>query len=125
MSNPAFLGTLLAPITILAALDASAERGERLFGQCSSCHSADPGENRAGPHLHSVLGRTAGSVTGFRHSRALVESGIVWDREAIGNDVANPRGAVRGTSMTVGLRDATEQDIDDLGRFLRSRFSDG
>ncbi|RVO25664.1 c-type cytochrome, partial [Sinorhizobium meliloti] len=68
------LGVLLCPDASLAQEPAAAE-GERLFrSRCGSCHSVDPGENRAGPHLSELFGRAAGSVADARYSKALSAS---------------------------------------------------
>lgn len=60
--------------------------GERQFARkCSVCHTLDPDDrNRAGPTLHGVFGRRAGSVAGYPYSDALKASTIVWNEETIG-----------------------------------------
>lgn len=84
--------------------------GERLFRQrCGTCHALQAGQTRAGPHLDGIIGRRAGSVEGARYSRALQESGIVWDEPTLDNFLANPRKAVPGTSMMVALPNADQR----------------
>lgn len=78
--------------------------GERLFRQrCATCHALEAGQNKAGPHLDGLIGRHAGSVENARYSRALQGSQIVWDELALDNFLANPRKAVPGTSMMIGV----------------------
>ena len=107
--------TRLAPALTLALLGAQAltspapaqqaADGERLFRtRCGTCHTVEPGQNRVGPSLAGVLGRTAGTLEGARYSPALRESGIVWSSETIDAYLADPRQLVPGTTMTVGLR---------------------
>ncbi|TWI28291.1 c-type cytochrome [Mesorhizobium tianshanense] len=108
----AFLAGLLAAAGLLlpAAAFAQQVEGERLFRQrCGTCHSLEPGQNRVGPHLSSVIGRTAGSVEGGRYSAALRESGIVWEGGILDAFLAAPRQAVPGTSMTVGVPNAAQR----------------
>jgi cytochrome c len=81
-----------------------AGEGERLFRQrCISCHALDPGPSRAGPHLDGIIGRRAGSIGKARYSRALQESQIVWDEQLLDSFLANPRKAIPGTSMMIGV----------------------
>lgn len=109
----AFLAALLAAAGLLLPDAASAQQaadGERLFRQrCGACHSLKPGQNRAGPHLSGVIGRTAGSVEGARSSAALRESDIVWDGGTLDTFLAAPRQMVPGTSMTVGVPNAAQR----------------
>lgn len=108
----AFLAALLAAAGLLLPDAASAQQadGERLFRQrCGACHSLEPGQNRAGPHLSGVIGRTAGSVEGARYSAALRESDIVWDGGTLDTFLAAPRQMVPGTSMTVGVPNAAQR----------------
>lgn len=103
----AFAALLGAPLPA-AAQDAAA--GERAFRtRCASCHSVEPGQNRAGPSLAGVVGRKAGSVEGARYSQALRDSGITWDAQSLDGFLADPRGTVPGTSMTLRLADAAQR----------------
>lgn len=103
----------LAPFFLVplpAAAQQPAPDGERLFRtRCASCHSIDPGQNRIGPHLAGVLGRDAGSVEGARYSQALKAADLVWDEATLDSYLADPRGRVPGTTMTVALRNDTER----------------
>ncbi|MET4102453.1 cytochrome c [Roseovarius sp. MBR-78] len=58
------------------------ERGERLFRDCTACHSvidetgtARVRGGRTGPNLFGVIGRHAGSVPGFNYSPSMVAAG--------------------------------------------------
>jgi len=101
-----FAAGLLLPAT------ASAQQadGERLFRErCGACHTLNSGQNRAGPHLSGIIGRTAGSVDGARYSAALRESGIVWDSRTLDTFLAAPRQMVTGTTMSVGVPNAQQR----------------
>ncbi|MGE0238915.1 MAG: cytochrome c family protein [Parvibaculaceae bacterium] len=78
--------------------------GERQFRQrCAACHALAAGQNKAGPHLDRIIGRRAGSVEGARYSRALQNAQIVWDETTLDSFLANPRKAVPGTTMMIGV----------------------
>ncbi len=101
--------TLVGLLLPGAALAQQAD-GERLFRQrCSACHTMESGQNRVGPHLSSVVGRTAGSAEGARYSAAMRESGIVWDAQSLDTFLAAPRQVVEGTTMTVGVPNAEQR----------------
>jgi cytochrome c len=110
-ARPAFTGLLIA-VGLLLPTVAFAQQadGERLFRQrCGACHTMDASQNRAGPHLSGVVGRTAGSVEGARYSPAMQESGIVWDSQTLDTFLAAPRQTVPGTTMTVGIPNAEQR----------------
>ena len=100
--------------------------GEQAFRQCKSCHQVGEGAaNRSGPQLNGVLGRTIGSIDGFRYSNTFTEAaeaGEIWTEERMAEFLANPRGAMEGTKMSFrGVRD--EADIAALIAYLQS-FAD-
>lgn len=59
--------------------------GERQFKRkCSICHSLDPdSKRRAGPTLHQIFGRPAGTLPDYRYSETLTTSDIIWSRDTI------------------------------------------
>lgn len=97
--------------------------GERAFRQCSTCHQVGDGAvSRVGPHLNGVFGRTAGTLDGFRYSRAFTEageSGLVWDEQTLHDFLMQPRRYITGTRMAFnGFRN--EEDIAAVIAYLRS-----
>jgi cytochrome c2 len=56
-------------VTAQASADGDAGRGKTLFTRCSSCHAVTE-QNKVGPHLSGVFGRTAGTVAGATYSKA-------------------------------------------------------
>ena len=59
--------------------------GERQFlRKCSVCHTLVPdGARRAGPTLHGVFGRPAGTLVGYSYSEAMIRTDIVWSEDTI------------------------------------------
>ncbi len=110
------MGAAAALLLLGAAGDASAAgdltgdpaKGEALYARCQGCHSI--ARNRVGPLHRGLFGRTAGSVDGFNYSKAMNESGIVWDEATLDDFLAHPRQTVPGTKMTyAGIADAQER----------------
>lgn len=77
------------------------EPGARIFAdQCAMCHMLRAGApSKAGPNLYGVFGRKAGSVPGYAYSRALKNSGIVWNSRMLDRLLADPRRFIPGTKM--------------------------
>ncbi len=79
----------------------------------------DAGVNRIGPSLHGIIGRTAGTVTGFTYSTANKNSGITWSPEKLFQYLEKPQRIVPGTKMAfAGLSKA--QDRADVIAYLET-----
>lgn len=82
--------------------------GARIYGRCLACHALQ--YDRTGPRHCGLFGRKAGSVPGFDYSEAMKRSGIVWNAATLDRFLANPLGAVPGTTMGyAGIADARER----------------
>ncbi|SNR69905.1 cytochrome c family protein [Paracoccus sediminis] len=100
---------LAAPVQ---AQDMAAD-GEKVFRRCSACHEVGPdAQNKVGPQLNALIGRTAGSLDGYAYSTAMVEAGqggLVWTEETLVPYLTKPRDSVPGTKMAfAGLRKPEE-----------------
>ncbi len=92
-------GLAAAPFATLAA-DPAIAQGERVFRtQCAGCHSIEPDDHRAGPSLHGVIGRSAGTVVGFDYSPALRAAELVWTDETLDAFLGDPKSVVPDTWM--------------------------
>ena len=81
-----------------------AERGAKVFHQCTSCHQIGYGaEHRVGPHLNGVFGRAAATFSDeYKYSKGLRregENGLVWDFRTLDAYIENPKALVSGTRM--------------------------
>lgn len=77
--------------------------GEDAFQACAGCHAVEAGApSGAGPNLHGVIGRQAGSLGDFPFSDALAGSGVTWDEASLDRYLADPAGYVPGTEMLAG-----------------------
>ncbi len=99
----------------------SEDPGELEFQRkCSVCHTLTPdGGNRAGPTLHKLFGREAGTLPGYNYSQALLDADIIWNEETVsrlfdeGPDVVVP-----GTKMPIQRLKKIERR-EELIRFLK------
>jgi len=101
------------------ALAGDADNGKRLFNQCVSCHSVVANTpKKVGPHLGGLFGRKAGSVADFAYSKALKDSGVVWNEETVAHYIARPSDFIKGGKMAyAGMR--KDSDRDDLIAYLK------
>lgn len=77
--------------------------GEDAFQVCTGCHTVEAGApSAAGPNLHGVVGRVAGSLENFPYSEALAASQVTWDEATLDRYLADPAGYIPGTDMQVG-----------------------
>ncbi|WP_298301202.1 cytochrome c family protein [uncultured Erythrobacter sp.] len=102
-----------------ADLTGDAAAGETVFAQCRTCHLIDEGKNGVGPSLYGVIGRTAGTIEGFRYSDANANSGVTWTPEVMFEYLEAPREFMPGTRMAFpGLKNP--QDRADVIAYLEA-----
>jgi len=106
---------------LLALGDAA--HGEKVFKKCSACHMiASGGKNMIGPNLWEVIGRTAGSVSDYKYSKAMVAYGKEWTFEEMNAYLIKPQAYIKGTKMAfAGLR--KEKDRASVILYMNSKSS--
>lgn len=117
------LGLLLAVGAQPAMAEGDAAAGEKTFARCKACHTVEEGgPSRVGPNLHGLFGRTAGSMEGFKYSKAMQEAGeggLVWNEETLAEYLADPRGFIKGNRMAFpGLK--KEDDLENVIAYLKT-----
>ena len=95
--------------------------GEKVFKKCSACHMiAAGGKNMIGPNLWNVIGRTAGSVSDYKYSKAMVAYAKEWSFEEMNSYLIKPQAYVKGTKMAfAGLR--KEKDRASVILYMNSK----
>ena len=99
------------------------ENGKMLFSEGKSCHELGDKENRIGPHLVGIFGRSAGSVEGFTYSDAMSSSTFSWNETTLDKYIAAPDNFIQGTRMYFGGIPDPE-DRKDLIAFLKTETID-
>lgn len=105
----------------VSAYGGDVKSGEAVFRQrCQMCHSQKKGgPNRLGPDLFDIMGKKAGEKAGFRYSRPLQNSKIVWNDANMKKWLNQPAAMVPGNRMSfAGLRNPKQ--VDDLIAYLHS-----
>ncbi|MET1412444.1 c-type cytochrome [Roseibium sp. HPY-6] len=96
--------------------------GERQFARkCSICHALSEGSARkAGPTLHAVFGRRAGTLPDYPYSETLTGSDIIWTEETINQlFLDGPDHFIPGSKMPMQVI-AKPEDRSDLVDYLKS-----
>ncbi|HEY2530716.1 MAG TPA: c-type cytochrome [Xanthobacteraceae bacterium] len=108
-----------------AALAQDAQKGELVFHRCLPCHSIGPdAENKIGPELNGLDGRTAGTAANFNYSDANEKSGIVWNEATFKQYMKGPQAMIPGTKMIFpGVQDP--QQVNDLWAYIKQFNADG
>jgi cytochrome c len=102
-----------------ATLSGDPTKGEAVFRQCQTCHVKQVGVNKVGPSLAGIVGRTAGSIPGFRYSEANKGSGITWTEQELYVYLEDPKKKIPGTIMAfAGIKDS--QKRADLISYLKA-----
>ncbi len=97
-----------------------AAAGKKVFKKCKACHYAAKDKNKTGPHLVNLIGREAGTVEGYKYSKAMKSSGIVWDEDTLTAYLRAPKKYLKGTKMAfAGLR--KDADIANVIAYLKTQ----
>jgi len=107
---------VMSASTALAAGDAG--RGKSAFSTCQVCHSnIKNGPNGIGPNLYGVVGRKAGSISGYYYSAAVKNSKITWTNDKLTAWITSPQKLIPGNRMTFpGISDQAK--VADIVAYL-------
>src|SRR5882762_10320619 len=103
---------LILAISLTAAANAALAagdpaKGKQAYQACAACHAVTQGTTGVGPSLFGIVGRKAGSASGFNYSRAMKDSNLSWTEKSLDAYIANPQKAVPGNTMPYpGMPDA-------------------
>ncbi len=112
------VGTFLAVGMAGEGFAGDAKKGKKVFNKCKACHVVDKEQNRVGPHLVGIMGRSAGAVDGFKYSKAMMDSGITWDETTIAEYLKDPKGYIKGNRMAfAGLK--KDADVDNVIAYIK------
>ena len=105
--------------TLLAMGDLA--HGEKVFKKCTACHQiAVGGKNMIGPNLWGVIGKTSGSISDYKYSKAMIAHGKEWSFEEMNSYLIKPQAHIKGTKMAfAGLR--KEKDRASVILYMNSK----
>ena len=113
------IGMIIIILTVSIANTADPVKGKKVFKKCVACHSLQEGKNKIGPSLYNLLGRKAGSVDGYKYSKAMKNSDVVWDEESLDKFLTKPRKFIKKTKMS--FRGIKKKSLrDDIISYLKN-----
>src|SRR5579872_5410240 len=82
--------------------------GRELFEKrCAGCHALD--NEKEGPRLRGVYGRTSGTVPSFTYSDALKNAHITWDEQSLDKWLTDPEEVVADNNMAFHVGSVEER----------------
>jgi cytochrome c len=109
-------GTQATQVDATVTAEGDPARGKALFEKrCTGCHALT--QNREGPQLQGVYGRTSGTVQNFEYSAALKKAQIVWDEKSLEKWLTDPDSFVPGNDMDFLV--SKPQERQDLIGYLK------
>ena len=117
----ALLGAFIVAGSAPSFAEGDVKKGERVFKKCKACHSMVAGKRSLGPTLAGVIGREAGTLEGYKYSKAMAASDVVWSDETIAEYLKKPRAFIKGTKMTFpGIKGSkADEQIADLLAYIK------
>ena len=107
-----------AVIASAAQAEGDAAHGKALFSsRCAICH-APTAQNKVGPGLSGVFGRSAGTAPNFQYSKAMASYAKHWDDQTLDSFLTAPAKALPGTKMTIAVPCAS--DRSDIIAYLKT-----
>jgi len=95
LAGATLLATLASQVVPLAAQNGS---GKQIFEKrCTGCHALD--NEKTGPHLRGVYGRTAASLATFPYSESLRKSALQWNSSTLDKWLTDPDSLVPDNDM--------------------------
>ena len=99
---------LLAAFAAIGSANGDTMVGRSAFEKrCTGCHALD--HEKTGPRLAGVVGRKAGTVSGFPYSEAVKKSALVWNETVLDKWLTDPETVIPDTDMAFRLDDPVER----------------
>ena len=99
---------LLAAFAAIGGAKGDTIDGRSAFEKrCTGCHALD--HEKVGPRLAGVVGRKAGTVSGFHYSDAVKKSAVVWNEAVLDKWLTDPETVIPDTDMAFRLDNPRER----------------
>lgn len=117
---PIIVAVSLGLLSSVAFAAGDPVKGKRVAKKCTACHTMNEGgKKRLGPNLYGIVDQPAGAIAGYRYSKAMKASGVIWTEAALTGFIAKPKKFLKGTKMKFGGIKSAKQRAD-LVAYLKS-----
>ena len=108
------LAAAMALTSASAVAAGNAKKGKKVFNKCKACHAVKAGKNKVGPSLAGIVGRKAGTASGFKRYKGLKGADWTWDEALLDEYLTDPKKFAKArtgkkTSMTFKLKKAGQR----------------
>jgi cytochrome c len=112
LPTKATLVPIKIPVSSSTALGGgNPETGQSVFAaRCAAAQATEPGINKNGPSLASVVGSKSAAASGFSFSTAIKEANVTCGEANRDEFLANPTRFIHGTKMFVNLPGSTDRE---------------
>jgi len=111
----------LAGLIGAAPAEESVLSGQQVFERrCRTCHGGARADVPIGPSLAGIIGTKAGTQASGVHSRAAIDSGIVWDRESLRRFLSEPPRDPPAPGPLMRTRVEDPRELESLLDYLES-----
>lgn len=91
----------IIPSVLPLLATADAQKGEKIFKKCKTCHSINNGgPHGIGPNLWGIVGKKQASAEGYSYSSSLAAIGKDWSIEELNKFLYKPKKYASGTKMS-------------------------
>ena len=107
-----------------AYANGDAAKGKKVFKKCKACHALKAGKNKTGPSLAGIVGKKAGSVSGYTKYKGLKGADWIWDEENLDGWLKNPKKwlkAKNGKKSKMVYKLKKEKDRANLIEYLKTK----
>ena len=113
--------TKAAQFTPVSSEKTPLEHGAKVYKKCKTCHTLEEGgRHRVGPNLWDIYGSRAGSKDGFKYSKVMAASEVIWDAETIDAYITKPSSFMKGNRMSfIGIKKQADRDAVQL--YIKSK----